>query len=234
MERHFDEELNDLKKKVLKIQSLVETAIMQSVKALVERDSELAEKVIENDQEIDLLEIMIDRQCLELLAKRQPMAVDLRFITSIQKINNDLERIGDLAINVAYASKYLSKHPPLKPMIIIPAMAEETRQMLKDAMLSFVDENSALAREICKKDSQIDELYVQNFREILTYMMEDTNNIKRGIRLILVSKHIERMADHITNIAEDIVYMIDGKTIKHHFEDENGREKKVKTDEEAD
>jgi phosphate transport system protein len=234
MERHFDEELNDLKKKVLKIQSLVETAIMQSVKALVDRDSDLAEKVIENDQEIDLLEIMIDRQCLELLAKRQPMAVDLRIITSIQKINNDLERIGDLAINVAYASKYLSKHPPLKPMIIIPAMAEETRQMLKDAMLSFVDENSSLAREICKKDSQIDELYVQNFREVLTYMMEDTNNIKRGIRLILVSKHIERMADHITNIDEDIVYMIDGKTIKHHFEDENKCDKIVKTDEEAD
>ncbi len=219
MERHFDEELNELKKNILKMETMVEEAIARSIKSLVERDAELARKLIEDDQAIDMLEIEIDRQCLELLAKRQPMAVDLRVITSLQKINSDLERIADLAINIGYASIYLSKHPPLKPLIDIPKMADETRQMLKDAMLAMVDSNAALAREICQKDKEIDTLYVQNFREILTYMMEDNNNIKRGIRLILAAKHIERMADHVTNIAEDIVYMIEGKTIKHHLEE---------------
>jgi phosphate transport system protein len=222
MERHFDEELNLLKRQILKMGTLVDEAIAGSVKAIVERNEDIARKIIDNDQVIDMLEIEIDRQCLELLAKRQPMAVDLRFITSLQKINSDLERIGDLSINLSYAAIYLAKHAPLKPLIDLPIMADETRTLLKDAMLAFVDSNSQLAREICSKDSEIDKLYVQNFREILTYMMEDNANIKRGIRLILVAKHIERMADHVTNIAEDIVYMVEGKTIKHHFEENQG------------
>ncbi|HNZ28413.1 MAG: hypothetical protein BWY84_00284 [Candidatus Aerophobetes bacterium ADurb.Bin490] len=218
MERHFDEELEALKKNILKMASMVDDAVHKSVESLVDMDIEMAEKLIEDDQIIDLLEVQIDRQCLELLAKRQPLAVDLRFITSLQKINNDLERIGDLAINVAHASIYLSKHPPLKPLVDIPKMEEETRKMLRQAVSAIVEKNPAAAREICLKDSEIDSLYVQVFREILTYMMEDNNNIKRGIRLILVAKHIERMADHVTNIAEDVVYMLEGKTIKHHID----------------
>ena len=218
MERHFDEELEALKKNVLKMASMVDDAVHKSVESLVDMDVEMVEKLIEDDQIIDLLEVEIDRQCLELLAKRQPMAVDLRFITSLQKINNDLERIGDLAINVAHASIYLAKHPPLKPLVDIPKMEEETRKMLRQAISAIVEKNSAAARQICLKDSEIDSLYVQVFREILTYMMEDNNNIKRGIRLILVAKHIERMADHVTNIAEDVVYMLEGKTIKHHID----------------
>ncbi|MFP4465847.1 MAG: phosphate signaling complex protein PhoU [Candidatus Goldiibacteriota bacterium] len=219
MERHFDDELKELKKNILKMQTLVDEAIIKSIKSLVDRNGELAEEVLGSDDAIDLLEIVIDKQCLELLAKRQPVAVDLRFITSVQKINSDLERIGDLCINVASASKYLAKHPQLKPLIDIPQMADITRSMLKDTMLALVDRDSKLARKIVEQDEEVDRLYVQNFREILSYMLEDNNNIKRGLRLILTAKHIERMADHVQNIAEDIVYMVEATTIKHHYEE---------------
>jgi len=224
LERHFDEELQDLRKNIMKMASLVDEAIVNSVKALKERDEESAARVIEKDEAIDMLEIEVDRQCLELIAKRQPIAVDLRFITSIMKINSDLERIGDLAIHIAHRTKSISKLKPLKPLIDIPKMAEKTRGMLKDAMNALVDKNAELARAICERDSEIDGLYVQNFREILTYMMEDRENIKAGIHLILCSKQIERMADHVTNIAEDIVYLVEGKTIKHHMEEREGGE----------
>jgi phosphate transport system protein len=218
MERQFDEELNELKKNILNMASLVDESIGRALKSLVDRVDELAEAVEEDDERIDMLEITIDRQCLELLARRQPIAVDLRFITSVMKINSDLERIGDLAGNIAHKARILNKLPKLKPLIDIPKMADIIREMLKDVMKSLVDTNSELARKVCDRDNEIDGLYVQVFREVLTHMMADTQNIKTGIELILVAKHLERMADHITNVAEDIVYMVDAKTIKHHFE----------------
>lgn len=218
MERQFDEELNELKKNILKMASLVDEAIERSLKSLVNRLDELAEAVEEDDERIDMMEITIDRQCLELLARRQPIAIDLRFITSAMRINSDLERIGDLAGNIAHKARILNKLPVLKPLIDIPTMAHRIREMLKDAINALVDMNSEQARKVCDRDDEIDGLYVQVFREVLTYMMEDTNNIKTGIELILVAKHLERMADHVTNIAEDIVYMVDAKTIKHQFE----------------
>ncbi len=227
MERHFDDELKELKKNILNMASLVDGAVDNAMKALVNRDSALAEKVIDDDETIDMLEIAIDRQCLELLAKRQPIAIDLRMITSLMKINSDLERIADLAINIAYSAVSINKQPALKPLIDIPKMAEITRIMLKDSMLSFVEQDSGRAREICTRDMEVDRIYVQLFREIITYMMEDTKAIKRGIQLIFVAKHIERMADHVTNIAEDVVYMVEGKTIKHSFEE---REKQSRTE----
>lgn len=218
MERQFDEELNELRKNILKMASLVDEAIGRSIKSLVNRIDELADAVEEDDEQIDMLEITIDRQCLELLARRQPIATDLRFITSVMKINGDLERIGDLAGNIAHKAKILNKFPQLKPFIDIPNMADRIREMLKEAITALVDLNSEQARKVCDKDDEIDGLYVQIFREVLTHMMQDTNNIRTGIELILVAKHLERMADHITNVAEDIVYMVDAKTIKHQFE----------------
>jgi phosphate transport system protein len=218
MERQFDDELNALKKNILKMAALVDEAIGRALKSLVNRIDELADAVEEDDEQIDLMEITIERLCLELLARRQPIAIDLRFITSVMKINSDLERIGDLAGNIAHKAKILNKFPQLKPLIDIPKMAERVREMLKGAISALVDGNSEQARKICDRDTEIDGLYVQIFREVLTFMMEDSSNIKTGIELILVAKHLERMADHITNIAEDIVYMVDAKTIKHQFE----------------
>lgn len=218
MDRQFDGELNSLKKNILKMASLVDEAIARAIKSLVERSDELAEAVEEDDELIDLLEIEIDKQCLELLARRQPIANDLRFVTSVMKINSDLERIGDLAGNIAHKTRILIKYPLLKPLIDIPKMAEIVRSMLKDSISALISNNTELARKILIRDTDVDGLYVQIFREVLTFMMENSNNIKTGIELILIAKHIERMADHITNIDEDIVYMVDAKTIKHHFE----------------
>ena len=219
IERHFDDELQDLRRTVLKMVSLVDEAMGNAVAALEKRDANLAAEIIEKDEAIDMLELEIDRQCLELIAKRQPIAVDLRIVTSIMKINSDLERIGDLAIHIAHRAKSLSKLKPLKPLIDIPKMAENARAMLKQAMKALVEKDSDAARKVCDKDKDVDELYVQNFREVLTYMLEDKENIKAGIHLILSSKQIERMADHVTNIAEDVVYMVEGKTIKHNMEE---------------
>ena len=218
MDRQFDGELNALKKNILKMASLVDEAIARSIKSLVDRSDELAEAVEDDDEQIDMLEIEVEKQCLELLARRQPIAIDLRFITSVMKINSDLERIGDLAANIAHKSRILIKYPQLKPLIDIPKMAEIVRSMLKDSISALISNDSALARKICSRDTDVDGFYVQIFREVLTYMMESSNNIKTGIELILIAKHIERMADHVTNIDEDIVYMVDAKTIKHHFE----------------
>jgi|ERR1035437_885419 phosphate transport system protein len=218
MNRQFDEELNSLKKNILKMASFVDEAIERSIKALVERRDELAEAVEEDDERIDMLEIEIEKQCLELLARRQPIAIDLRFITSVMKINSDLERIGDLAGNIAHKTRILIKYPQLKPLIDIPKMAKIVRSMLKDSINALISNNTELARKILTRDTDVDGLYVQIFREVLTYMMENSNNIKTGIELILIAKHIERMADHVTNIDEDIVYMVDAKTIKHDFE----------------
>ncbi|MGD0566091.1 MAG: phosphate signaling complex protein PhoU [Candidatus Goldiibacteriota bacterium] len=219
MERHFDEELNNLKRNILKMASLVDESIEKAVRALVERKEDLAAEVENQDSAIDMLEIEIDMLCLDLLARRQPIAIDLRFIASVMKINSDLERIGDLAANIAHKTQILVKYPVLKPLIDIPKMGELVRGMLKDSITALVDKNSELARNITARDTMVDDLYVQVFREVLTHMMEDNENIKTGIELILIAKHLERMADHVTNVAEDIVYMVEGKTIKHKFEE---------------
>ncbi|MCE5299532.1 MAG: phosphate signaling complex protein PhoU [Spirochaetia bacterium] len=218
MERHFDDELNDMKRNILKMATMVDESIAKAIKALVERNPDIAAAVEADDEAIDMLEIEVDMQCLALLARRQPIAIDLRFITSVQKINNDLERIADLAANIAHRAGVLSKNPQLKPQIDIPKMAELVRAMLKDTIAALVEKNTELARTITARDKEVDEFYVHVFREILTYMMEDNGNIKTGIEHILIVKHLERMADHVTNIAEDIVYMVEGKTIRHKFE----------------
>ncbi|HNV86032.1 MAG TPA: phosphate signaling complex protein PhoU [Candidatus Omnitrophota bacterium] len=222
MERHFDEELRLLKEKLLQMASLVEEAIANAVKALVERKHETAEEVIRSDEAINLLEIEVDELCLRLFALRQPIATDLRFIASAMKINNDLERMGDLAVNIAERTVELLKEPPLKPLIDIPRMAQLAQKMVKDSLDAFVNADAELARNVCQRDDEIDNLNDQVFRELLTYMIQDAKTITRAVDLILVGRHIERIADHATNIGEDVVYMVKGKTIKHHIEEKKG------------
>jgi len=215
MERQFDQELNALKENLLKMASLAEEAIAKSIKALVERDSTLAQEVIDRDREINLLEIEINNQCLKLLALKQPMAVDLRFITSAMKIISHLERIADQAVNISQRTLELIKQPLLKPLIDIPRMAELAQEMVRTSIDSLVNNDSLLAKRIGERDNLVDDLNDQIFRELLTYMIEDPRTIKRAIELILVGRHLERIADLATNISEEVVFILNGKNIKH-------------------
>ena len=221
MERKFDRKLAKLKKRLLKMSDLVENSINLSVRALEEKKPKLAEQIIKSDKKIDKLEVEIDDLCLKLLALYQPQASDLRFITSMMKINNDLERIGDLSVNIAEQAIKLVKLPLLKPLIDLPKMAMAVQKMLKDSLTAFVNEDSELAMEVCKRDDEIDNLNDQIFRELLTYMIKDSDSIERAVGLILVGRHLERIADHTTNICEDIIYMVAGQNIKHHINEDN-------------
>ncbi|HBY57556.1 MAG TPA: phosphate transport system regulatory protein PhoU [Candidatus Atribacteria bacterium] len=215
MERQFDQELNILKEDLLKMASLTEEAVAKSIKALVERDSNLAQEVIDRDREVNLLEIEINNQCLKLLALKQPMAIDLRFITSVMKIISHLERIADQAVNISQRTLKLIKQPLLKPLIDIPRMAELAQEMVINSVDSLVNKDSLLAKRIGKRDNLVDDLNDQIFRELLTYMIEDPRTIKRAIELILVGRHLERIADLATNISEEVVFILNGKNIKH-------------------
>ena len=223
MERHFDEELKDLKEKLLHMASLAEESIVKAVKSLVDREKELAEDVIQSDAAINFLEIEVDEICLKLLATRQPIANDLRFITSALKINSDLERIGDLSVNIAERTLELIKQPILKPLLDIPRMAQYAQKMVKDSLDAFVNREPNWAGDVCRRDDEVDMLNDQIFRELLTYMIEDPKAITRSVDLILVARHLERIADHATNIGEDVVFMVEGKTIKHHIEERDER-----------
>lgn len=222
MHRHFEEELQQLKEKLLRMSSLVEDSISLSIKSLVERDSILANKVLNQDDLIDQSEIEIDDFCLKLLALQQPQARDLRFIAASMKIVNDLERMGDLAVNIAHRSLDLLKAPLLKPLIDIPRMAQCTQAMLKDSLNAFVNDDVQLARDVCRRDDEVDNLNVQIFRELLTYMLQDTSSIQRAVDLILVAKNLERIADHSTNIAEDVIYIVEARVVKHNMEQADG------------
>ncbi len=216
METHFQQELNKLKENLLKMAGLAEQAISNAVEALVQRNTSLAEKTIKEDEKINQMEILIDEWCLKLLALHQPMAADLRFITSAMRINIELERIGDLAVNIAERVISLNQEPQLKPYIDIPRMAEITQAMVKDVLDAFVNGDTTLARSVCERDDQVDALNDQVFRELLTYMMADPKTITRAVHLIIVSRCLERIADHTTNIAEGIIFMVKALVIKHH------------------
>jgi phosphate transport system protein len=221
--KHFDEELNLLKEKLLSMASLAETMIYKAVKSLAERDKSLFEVVNQDEKKVNYLQIEIDELCLKLLALKQPMATDLRFITSAMKINSELERIGDLAVNIIQRAEVLIKQPQLKPLIDIPRMAELTQKMVKDSLDAFIKRDVNLARSILIRDDQVDCLKDQIFRELLTFMLSDQSTIPRALELILVSRHLERIGDHATNIAEDVIYLVQGKDIRHHIEEEKGR-----------
>jgi len=216
MKTHFQQELNELKSELLRMAGLAERAISNAVEALVKRDTPLAKKTIQGDAQINEMEINIDERCLNLLALHQPMAADLRFITSAMRINTELERIGDQAVNIAERVIFLNQEAQLKPYIDIPRMAEITQSMVKDVLDAFVNGDARLARSVCERDDQVDALNDQVFRELLTYMMSDPKTITRAVHLIIVSRCLERIADHATNIAEGVIFMVQALVIKHH------------------
>jgi phosphate transport system protein len=215
MQISFDEELAGLKEKILFMGSKVEEAIRLAMKSLVDRDSKLARRVIQSDHEINDLEIEVDEICHRLLALHQPMAGDMRFITSSMKINSDLERIGDLSSNIAERALTLNEVAPLKPFIDIPRMASIAQEMVKVSLDSLVNRDPESAKKVCERDDEVDNLNDQIIRELISYMLEDRANIKRALDLILISRHLERIADHATNVAEDVIYMVQGKDIRH-------------------
>ena len=211
----FDQELNDLRTRILAMGGKVEMMISESVASLVNRDSALAERIIAMDHEVNTLEVTVDEKCLELLALRQPAGRDLRFITLALKIVTDLERIGDQCANIAKRARELNQEPPLKPYIDIPRMSHWTEIMLKEALDAFVRGDDQLAIKVCKDDSFVDELNMQIQRELLTFMIEDPTTISRALKLNYISKYLERIADHATNIAEMVIFMVKGKDIRH-------------------
>jgi len=216
METHLQQELNRLKAELLKMAGLAEQAIRNAVEALVKRNTSLAEKAIAEDEKLNEMEILIDDRCLKLLALHQPLAADLRFITSAMRINIDLERIGDQAVNIAERAISLNQEPQLKPYIDIPRMAQITQSMVKDVLDAFVNGDAELARSVCERDDKVDALNDQVFRELLTYMMAESKTITRAVHLIIVSRCLERIADHATNIAEGVIFMVKALVIKHH------------------
>ena len=189
------------------------------VQALMERNLEAAEAIAHGDEEVNALQIEIDDRCIKLLALQQPMASDLRLITSAMKINADLERIGDQAVNIAENATKMLAAPPLKPLIDLPRMAERAERMTRDSLDAFVRRDAALAREVLAQDDEVDGLKDTIFRVLLTYMMADPGTIERALALILISRNIERIADHATNIAEDVIFLVEAKDVRHHHEE---------------
>jgi phosphate transport system protein len=215
MYRHFDKDIEEVKDLFLRMGATVEDAIAQSIRSLLERDTALAEEVIANDGRIDQMELEIDRRTLELVAKMQPAAIDLRFVATMMKITPELERIADLAQDVCERVIELNREPQLKVMIAIPRLAQDAQTMVRQALDAFVRGDATLARAVIAQDDSVDQQTEQSFRELLTYMLEDPRNISRAIRLTFIGKYFERMADGATNICEMVVYLVEGKMIKH-------------------
>ena len=215
MLRHFDEELATLKSKLLQMGALVEEQIREALRALVDRDEDLARKVIVNDRRVNTLDVEIDEACLELLALFKPAARDLRFITTAMKISTELERMSDLAENICERAIELNEEPQLKPYIDIPRMADKAMRMVWNSLDAFVKWDSELARKVLDDDDEVDEFTEQIFRELLSFMIENPQTIPRAMRLSFIAKYIERIADHATNIGELVVYMVEGRIIRH-------------------
>jgi phosphate transport system protein len=215
MLRHFDKDIDELKDELLRMGARVEDAINLSIRALLDRDTAIAEQVIAADTEIDRQELDIDQHTVELIAKMQPTASDLRFVATIMKVTPELERIADLAVDVCERAIELNREPQLKPLIDIPRLARISQEMVRHALDAFVQRDATLARAVIARDDEVDLLTEQSFRELLTYMLEDSRNISRAIRLTFVGKYFERMADGATNICEQVVFLVEGKVIKH-------------------
>jgi phosphate transport system protein len=218
MELHFDQELAQLKETLLRMSALTEKSVAHALKALVQRDNTLARKVDAEDEQLDRLEIEIDERCVQLIALRQPKARDLRFITMAMKISSELERIGDQAVNIAHRAEELNKEPLLKPLVDIPRMAEHAQGMIHDGLDAFVYGKPDVAREVIRRDEKVDLLNKQLHRELTSFMIEDPHTITRCLNLMSVAHNLERVADHATNIAEDIVYLYEGRDIRHQNE----------------
>lgn len=214
-QRHFDDELAELKAKLVRMAGLAEDQIDKALAALLNRDSAQARQVIERDHQVNSLDVEIDEECIRLLALHQPAARDLRLVTTAMKISTELERISDLAENICERTIELNEEPQLKPYIDIPRMGNSARMMVKESIDAFVKDDASLARKVLTDDDLVDDLMEQVFRELLSFMIEDTHTISRAIRLSFIAKYLERVADHATNIAELVVYLVEGKIIRH-------------------
>jgi len=217
--RHFQEELEQLKTRLLEMGGLAEDRVRRAVESLVARDPHEVERILASDGPINKLHIEIDSRCFTMLALHQPMAVDLRAIVAGVKINTDLERVGDLAVNIAEATIRYIRHPPVKELIDIPRMATIAQSMLRDALDAYVRRDLAMAEAVLNEDDALDALKTQVFRELLTYMLSDTSKIEPSLDLILISRHLERIGDHATNVAEDVIFMVSARDVRHHATD---------------
>lgn len=216
--KHFAEELEELKNRLLEMGGLVESAIYRSVAAVVEKDAHQAQQVLKNEARINQMEIEIDELATRLLATQQPMAVDLRFLTAALKINNDLERMGDLAVNIVERALSLMHEPVLRPVIDIPQMAKLTESMVGKSLDAFVRSDAELARAVLLSDDAVDELRDSVYEELISFMRENPDNVRPGVNLMFVARSLERLADHATNIAEDVLFLVHGVDVRHHAE----------------
>ena len=215
MHRHFDRDIEDLKDLILRMGAMVEDSISQSIRALLERNIDLATEVIAHDSVIDQMEVAIDEKTIELIAKMQPAASDLRFVATVMKITPELERIADLAQDVCERVIELNREPMIRPTAQLPRLAEDAQGMVRQALDAFVRGDAQLARSVIAQDDIVDQLTEESFRALLTYMLENPRNISSAIRLTFIGKYFERMADGATNICEMVVYLVEGKIIKH-------------------
>src|SRR5579863_4752956 len=215
MERHFEHDLEELKQRLLWMGSLAERAVHQSVHALLEADEAVAEAVLSEEDAVNEMQIEIDERVQRLLALQAPMAADLRFLLAVSRINGDLERIGDQAVNIAQSAMRVMRHPQVKPYVDLPRMSELAEGMVRDSLNAVVRGDIEIARAVLVRDDQVDNLRDQIFRELLSYMMGDSSVIFQAFELILVAKNLERVADHATNIAEDVIYMVEGHDVRH-------------------
>ena len=228
MERHFDEELKELHKEILKMGILAQEAIYKSIEALKNLDKAQAQEVINTDNSIDELELTIDERCIDLIARYQPMAGDLRFITTGMKINAELERIADLAVDISQRVLELVDKPHLKPLIDIPKLSTIAQNMVRDSINSFVNKDISLAKKVVLSDSEADDLRNRVQEELINdYMVRDASTANRAVPLLLIARHLERICDHTTNIAEDVIYMVEAKVVKHHPEKLENGERRV-------
>ena len=218
--REYEQELRRLREQLLMMGAKVEDIISGSIRSLTDRDSTLAEQMIAADRKINQLEIDIDEHCMQILARRQPVASDLRFLTTALKLVTDLERMGDLGVNICERVLELNGEPPLKPYVDLPNMAREVQEMLHEALDAFVAADVERAQRIIARDKNVDAYYTQIFRELLTYMLQDPGTIEAALDLILVSRHLERIGDHATNIAEDVIFMVSARDVRHHAPDQ--------------
>jgi phosphate transport system protein len=214
-DREYEQELRQLREQLLVMGSHVEKIIADSIQALLDRDSKLAEQTIAADKVVDRMEVELDGLCLQILARRQPVASDLRFITLVLKVVTDLERIADLGVNICERIQELNAEPQLKPYVDIPHMGREAQAMLREVLDALVAKDAGRARKVIERDQVVDALYAQVFRELLTFMMESAHNVYRATRLQSVAKYLERMADHTTNLAEMVIFMVDGQDVRH-------------------
>jgi phosphate transport system protein len=212
---HFQDELEGLQTRLLEMGGLAEELVRLAVQGLVTRDVALIDKASQGDEPINLLHIEIDNRCFTLLALHQPMATDLRAIVASAKINTDLERVGDLAVNIAQAAKRYNNHPPVKRLVDIPQMGEIAQGMLRDALDAFVRRDTELARRVLNEDDRLDALKTKVFRELLNYMLKDPATVEPSLDLILISRHLERIGDHATNVAEDVIFMVSALDVRH-------------------